>query len=422
MSRIKRYTIRSLLVLVAMVAIGIGFFAVRNWLAGRRVESKLAAIRDNHQPVVLADLERQSIPPDKNAITYLRRAREGVEALQAEWQPLYDNPVVATLLSENHPNDQSLQVIAASFAAYPSVIPLLEKAARCPDYDSQLDCSVTSNEFLQNLMKHVQFQRQVARTLRFWALLQAARGNPDSSIDACTWMLRLARHFDSDPMIVARFVGIACRSLAIETANSILQCYTTSAATRAALRDELQMHESNDPFKHTLVTERAFGITYLQELPGQVSFTASLTEGYLDVLETQIAHANSVYGDKTAEEATSQAFHSASTFGLLLMPAIQAWRDAEFRARAEARCLLVLLALQEHPKTGDETALQMESLGLPAQVTADPFDDGRLHVKKVAGGWLVYSVGKDLKDDGGVFVNREDVGLGPSCLSTKASK
>jgi hypothetical protein len=104
------------------------------------------------------------------------------------------------------------------------------------------------------------------------------------------------------------------------------------------------------------------------------------------------------------------------------MPAIQAWRDAEFRARAEARCLLVLLALQEHPQTGDETGAQIESLGLPRQVTTDPFDGNRLHVKKVTGGWLVYSVGKDLKDDGGVFVNREDVGLGPSCLSTKPAK
>jgi len=34
-------------------------------------------------------------------------------------------------------------------------------------------------------------------------------------------------------------------------------------------------------------------------------------------------------------------------------------------------------------------------------------------LKKLSDGWLIYAVGKNLKDDGGKLADLEDVGLGP---------
>ncbi len=85
------------------------------------------------------------------------------------------------------------------------------------------------------------------------------------------------------------------------------------------------------------------------------------------------------------------------------------------RTCARSRSLRVLNALQTHvPTTGHEVP-KLSELGLPAQATIDPYTGEPLHVKKTPQGWVVYSVGKNLKDDGGKLDESEtgDVGVGP---------
>jgi hypothetical protein len=56
---------------------------------------------------------------------------------------------------------------------------------------------------------------------------------------------------------------------------------------------------------------------------------------------------------------------------------------------------------------------------MPADMKADPFTGGPLIVKKQKDGWLVYSVGMNLQDDGGDLSNVDDlrkspdIGFGP---------
>jgi hypothetical protein len=47
-------------------------------------------------------------------------------------------------------------------------------------------------------------------------------------------------------------------------------------------------------------------------------------------------------------------------------------------------------------------------------VTIDPFNGKSLIVKKAPEGWMVYSVGSDLVDNGGKLDGRTDVGAGPN--------
>ena len=83
------------------------------------------------------------------------------------------------------------------------------------------------------------------------------------------------------------------------------------------------------------------------------------------------------------------------------------------RTRALLRCLRVLNALQGRLETtGAETAALSE-LGLPTEITLDPFTGQPLQVKKTDRGWLIYSVGRDLKDDGGSLDDWKDYGVGP---------
>ena len=70
-----------------------------------------------------------------------------------------------------------------------------------------------------------------------------------------------------------------------------------------------------------------------------------------------------------------------------------------------------ILARQQAGQTDEPT---LADLGLPTEVTTDPFNGRPLVLKKTADGWLIYSVGTNQKDDGGqVDDERIDVGLAP---------
>ena len=78
-----------------------------------------------------------------------------------------------------------------------------------------------------------------------------------------------------------------------------------------------------------------------------------------------------------------------------------------------SRCLRVLNAIQARSANGNELVPKLNELGLPSEATIDPFNGEPLHVKKLPEGWMVYSVGPDLKDDGGILDGKTDVGAGP---------
>jgi hypothetical protein len=80
---------------------------------------------------------------------------------------------------------------------------------------------------------------------------------------------------------------------------------------------------------------------------------------------------------------------------------------------ARVRSLRVLDAIQAHVPAAGKEVPKLSELGLPVEATTDPFNGEPLHVKRTPQGWLVYSVGKNLRDDGGKLDDDSDVGVGP---------
>src|SRR5262245_43087024 len=56
---------------------------------GYRLEGRLSALRRAGEPLKIADLGREPIPPEKNADTFLRRAADDLQAIQKELEALY---------------------------------------------------------------------------------------------------------------------------------------------------------------------------------------------------------------------------------------------------------------------------------------------------------------------------------------------
>ncbi|MCH7988417.1 MAG: hypothetical protein IID46_04610, partial [Planctomycetes bacterium] len=105
------------------------------------------------------------------------------------------------------------------------------------------------------------------------------------------------------------------------------------------------------------------------------------------------------------------------TLSQLVLPALLQYRIANDRVTAGMRCLRILNALHRRADQGDQPEPKLADLGLPPDVTTDPFTGRPLRLQKTTEGWLVYSTGENLQDNGGDLSTQRDVGVGPNRTS-----
>jgi HAMP domain-containing protein len=408
---------------VALVAIALILVALANWMADARLERKVTALRDAGQPVTLVDLIRKPIPPETNAATYLRRARNDVEAIRKEVTAAIDAApqLDQDRFDEGHLSPELKKAIQSAFEAYPNVIGLIEKAAECPDYDPQPDLTTDTSAFFESWLDESQsITRAVLRVLNYHALQQVSESQQEEALRTCLLMFRLCRHFDREPMMNGYLVAIACRRVTLDAASAVLRAGPLSDASRDALDAELARHETVEPFEHALITERAFGLQNYRELDRDISlgpirqpWLKNDACGYLDLFAEAIALSGRPCADADRALMTSNAVVNAGTLTRLIIPALQAMIEATCRVQAQMRCLRVLNALTRHDQSANAEEPKLSDLGLPVEAATDPYDGKPLHLKKLPDGWLIYSVGKNLTDDGGELADNKDVGLGP---------
>jgi hypothetical protein len=147
---------------------------------------------------------------------------------------------------------------------------------------------------------------------------------------------------------------------------------------------------------------------------------------YLDTIQEYLEAASQPYYEvKPVEPAARKGSLFTPPYLVLvelMRPALDQARIAMERTRAIVRCLRVLNALQLKADPNAKEPPRLSGLGLPLDVITDPFDGQPLRVKKLPQGWLIYSVGPNRIDDGGVLDNKTDVGLGPPGYERKADK
>ena len=410
---------------IAAILLGINAYFVRR--NGARLESRLAELLAAGDPIALKDLARPPIPPETNAATFLRRAQNDLEAIQKELSAIF--PESGLPAGPLQPAEQ--EKLQKLFDAYPNLMPLLEQAAACPDYDPQLDYTIPAQAFLGRRLDALQKHRIAARVLRARASLLLASGRADDALAAIVLLLKLCRHFDGEPMIIGGLVAIACRGVAVEGANVVLQSGPVGKEAREALERELDRYDAVQLHIRMLKTERALGLDMFRAMPWATSwlgraFNDAGQLSYLDAIrEYEQATSRPYYDVKPFEPvARNRTLFTPPHVALieLLRPALDAARTAMETSRATVRCLRVLNAIQQKADPDGKEPPKLSDLGLPPEVTTDPFDGQPLRVKRLPQGWLIYSVGPNRIDDGGVLDNKTDVGLAPPGYDRKGGK
>jgi len=262
--------------------------------------------------------------------------------------------------------------------------------------------------------------RDAARLLQARAYWQLAHGDRDGALASSVMLLRLSRHLDLNACF--HLVGIACQGISGSLASQVLYDGPVSNATHDLLERQWQLAEQAnvEGFRDSLKNERALGnSSFAHEIPGRNiwffrAFWDDQQSVYLDAMGRVIDLADRPYGEvRRGFSRIEQGLSSRDTLTKLVLPALQATHEASTRSVALARVLRVLNALERRSDPEAPPKADLSDLGLPEKATLDPFSGKPLIVKRAPRGWLVYSVGSNLKDDGGAIEEFEDVGVKP---------
>jgi hypothetical protein len=420
MKRVKKILLWTGISLGTLILILLIFAACYSWILGSRLEKKLAAIKAAGDPICLADLARKPIPPEQNGATYLRRAKDDITAV--------DNEISALWRDEG--NDgyypiENMKKIEAVFKAHANFQPLLEQAAACPDFDSQMDYTLSPNKFLEYEINAeacpTSMFRASTRCLHARVMWLIYQGDRDEAMRSVILMCHLSRLTEHEPLIINYLVSRAIEGMALDSANAVLQSGPIGDRIRADLDAELSLHDSMRNFQTALKSERAFALDRFRlELPRPWIVSNMWQISILDLFEQYLNHSLHPYSYWAAEEDMRiTKFKSIiNVFVELARPAFRAALIPAYRCQALVRAVRIINALQKKSPLAGEKIPTMAELSLPDEVGIDPFNGKAMIIKRLPEGWLVYSVGTNLTDDGGNFERGKDsqpidVGFGP---------
>ncbi len=272
------------------------------------------------------------------------------------------------------------------------------------------------------------------------ALVAAYQGDGDAALEQCGVSLRLASLLRHEPTLISHLVNIASQGIAVLTANHTLRVAETSPDARARLDGMLANLDNRQGTIDAMKGERAMGILTFQQMRSGTLDPSSLGGGgggsgfsvvsstwlgqaylnddeakYIEILDKQIEAAELPKQERDAamqpvwDDLQQSRFRHV--FCRLLVPALYSAANASDRVEASNRCLRVLLAVE------DQEDFDLQDIDLPATAKTDPFSGGPLLMSRKEGGLVVYSVFKNLRDDGGdVYFSKGDpldIGLGP---------
>ncbi len=437
-SRIALTTI-GLLILVLIFAVWI-----RQTIVSRRLEELVAEAGLTWPP----QYHTTVIFDERNAATFYNQAFELIESTPGLWtgdkaneQPQESRDEAAAYESfldkfENNETDNlapELNALRPWLARNEDAIALLLEAAKLNTCDFPYEADTFFPEPL-----HLPSMRDAARVLQLAALISAADGDATRAAELSWALLRVGNHLQSDRTFLSSLVRCAIFSMAYSTLMHVSPLESLPADWRARIDEELVLYANLDTWTD-LRQEKALSLQLIQSFPtafseapepeaptGQPATQSPPGNPFLSVLAAPWLRPNVIKYlelmdefEKSfrqpywkarpklvqwdAEISTLSAFYSPATIGLAGMTGY-AKQATIARTRAfAARLGLALAAYKE--QTGsypdDLTALVPDFID---EIPLDPFTGNPFIYRTEGVSFILYSLGPNLTDDGGIYL------------------
>ena len=427
--RIWKHLGIGLAVLLAIALIANGFMA---WRTEAHWRGMIAAIRASGEPGSIAELAPKPIPEDQNAAALLAKLGPRLDDFSKESYHFFEKDPLGIDYEKRTDRGEpataaQIDAIRAMLDRYSDLDAGIAAVAACDQYASVSDFSAGYPKFIDEIVtKPMARIRTAARFLRWRMYVLIAAGQQEQAARLGIEMLQLARLYDHEPAIINMLVSAAVRGIAAETLYDVLAAGPVSPKLHQALDDELALHEDPQRLVRTLKTERGFAIDASESMPARREppawlfrmFGWSMKRYYVGALEglngeIEVVSKEREGGSKNVGRHMAPKPGHGGVLNDLMLPSLQAAYDADARTTAVLRTLRIFNALRSFAEKNGREATGLAELGLPQEVTIDPFDGKPLKLKKTDKGWMVYTVMLNGVDDGGDFVQLHDYGVAP---------
>lgn len=282
------------------------------------------------------------------------------------------------------------------------------------------------------LLPEMQDLRSAARLLAVDARHAAGRGNLKLALTDVNAMFAIGRHAGTEPILISTLVSAAVDQFSVVTLQEVLRSATPTtedlavididggASYRKLVRRTLFMDEAfilnlfagldNSDLNQWLM---ALGIRQQPDPFGQglslyrVFLLADDLAGYRRAMrDNEEAIGLRSYADSSSRLSAIESEVANQRPGIvagLILPSVSGANEAAFRTDARHAVAQTALAMHRYrAKQGNfPDRLQQLSPEVISMLPRDPYDGNPLQLKKTSTGWIVYSVGPDLKDESG---------------------
>jgi hypothetical protein len=427
----RRWLIGLVVTLVTLLASPFLLLWYGSWSAGRRVEDQLRAIRDKNQPVTPVELNEFYAAPAPDAdLTVLI-----LDALRPLTSPAFGQaaqglPVVGVSEDPIPPPGQmweKLEAVEQLLQQYSASLKQLHAAHR---KHGAARFPVDFQQGINTQLPHAQDLRAGARLLTLEAHVRAHRGDAHGAAESIQVVLSLADTLENEPIFISQLVRIAVHSMGYSLVRDLLPHAEFSDADLQALQLSVQFANCRQGLRRGLIGERVIGMHTFQNPggagipPGPAVLIRVLGGGnqdlllYLEFLTSMVDASERSWSDTRAAElvidtkvkeiASSQTARLQHVLTMLVLPALRQASRAGMRCEAKQHLTDIAIAIEryrlKHARLPESLDVLMADY--LEKVPLDPFDDGPMRFKSADGVILIYSVGADGIDNGGV----EDAG------------
>jgi hypothetical protein len=429
MARFFRQSPLTLVVLAFLLLLG-GFIA---WnLAAPEQDARILAIREKGYPTSLRELDAwyTRVPDSQNAAliftnAFLQPSLTNALTVVGEtnWVPARGHLIGKGAGAE----------LSAVLATNLTLLDLFHSATGLTNSRYPINLK----QGFQVLLPHLAKVKGAVQLLTAEALLEASNGEIEKALAAVRAAGAVGDSLAEEPLLISQLVRFASWAIIWKRCELIINGATLSDQQLKTLQTLFQDAEKSDAMVRGLAGERASGLSVFMGSPDRMyifggldsppalkeRLRASLYIGllkstgllrkdkafYLDVMATNIAAAEAPFPERLtlAQQANTAAMSPPSRlmiFSRMLLPALgkAMQRDGDHTARMRTAQTAIAVERFRRAHNG-ELPTDLNAL-VPAylpSVPHDPFDGQPLRFKRLNSGYVVYSIGSDLRDDGG---------------------
>ncbi|MGQ9914290.1 MAG: hypothetical protein ACUVQQ_08085 [Thermogutta sp.] len=424
----NRRILWGLLVALVLGLCGLVVFVVLTQVSTASIASNLEKIKASGAPTNLTELreamsarqaEGDAAASNHSFEAALAAAKEICKRLQDSYAP--------SVLTNDRYNEQGLGRAREAFAAHPDLVAAVEEWVAGPLPATTPPSDASPEQFLQSVVSLTQSRITVARALHFRGLMALEDEDWGEMARVIQALLGFARRCEATPGAIAMQNALFVEGQGLELLHLLLRegAYSEANPIVEALA---QSPPLTDRLTDMIREERAFGLALTERYPDKDSYWKRYAYNrfrlnylkYFERLESGLK--TGLYGDVTNVRIENYVSPDADA-AKMTAPSLRSAIAEAYRVEALRRLLLIANRILEHSHATGAVPQNLRDADVPAAWKRDPFDGQELRLAQTTKGWIVYSVGENLHNDGGETGGiSDDIAVGPFPLPSDTER